>query len=659
MILNELVLHNVGTFAGRHTIDLTPPSGDRPIVLIGGLNGAGKTTILESIQLALYGPLSHNSGRRAGSYDNYLRGLIHRGVPASEGAAIELTFAAHQEGVEHSYRVRRSWKCAGNSVREILLVFVDGKLDQSLEATWSEYVETFLPRGIAGLFFFDGEQIEALADLERSRQVLSSALTALLGLDLVDRLSTDLTVLKRRQKSGPVPETLRQAIAEKQQLLTAHRQAEEAATEADAARTTERERCQKAFHDATEAYRAAGGDLLDQREGAEQRVEYLRADFERCADDIRHELAAVAPLLQVSALLEQLNDQVGRELLSKRESLLAEAFTGRDEEVLHRLRDAAVAADIVASIEQFLLADRSQRRAHIDVDEVVGLADDAALGGLITTVLPESKRRLGATVARRDELKVEIDQAERVLAAIPDPEVLAPLQKAREEARDALIRAEAAHSLATEMLTSAREDRAKAAAAYESALDKAAHADMAADDERRLLEHVERVRATLMGLRAAATRRHLERISQLIMEALGMLMRKQRLITDVQIDPDTHTVSLTGVDGHALPAKNLSAGERQLLAVALLWGLARAAGQPLPVVIDTPLGRLDGSHRGHLLDRYFPQASHQVVLLSTDTEIDEEAYARISPRVGRCYHLEFDAATNATSVVDGYFWEAS
>jgi DNA sulfur modification protein DndD len=149
----------------------------------------------------------------------------------------------------------------------------------------------------------------------------------------------------------------------------------------------------------------------------------------------------------------------------------------------------------------------------------------------------------------------------------------------------------------------------------------------------------------------------MERISQLVLEALGQLLRKQHLITDVEIDPATHTVTLTGVDGHPLPAKDLSAGERQLLAVALLWGLARAAGQPLPVVIDTPLGRLDGSHREHLLERYFPLASHQVVLLSTDTEIDQEGYARIARQVGRSYLLEFDPETNATFVEDGYFGE--
>ena len=102
-------------------------------MLVGGLNGAGKTTILESIQLALYGSLAHASGRRNGSYDNYLRGLIHRGVPASEGAAIELTFTAHQEGTEHKYWIRRSWKSAGASIREILLVSVDGPSQPSAD----------------------------------------------------------------------------------------------------------------------------------------------------------------------------------------------------------------------------------------------------------------------------------------------------------------------------------------------------------------------------------------------------------------------------------------------------------------------------------------------------------------------------------------------
>src|SRR5262249_42016826 len=96
--------------------------------------------------------------------------------------------------------------------------------------------------------------------------------------------------------------------------------------------------------------------------------------------------------------------------------------------------------------------------------------------------------------------------------------------------------------------------------------------------------------------------------------------------------------------------------ERQLLATSLLWGLAKASGRPLPVIIDTPLSRLDSSHRRHLLERYFPVASHQVVLLSTDEEIDKTSLHRLKQYIGRSYQLKFDEASSGTRVTPGYFW---
>lgn len=657
MILKELRLHNVGTFAGEHILNLEPPSEDRPIVLVGGLNGAGKTTILEAIQLALYGSLApHPSGRRSGGYDGYLRGLVHRGVPISEGAAVELTFVAHREGVAHTYRVRRSWRSAGAGIREILLVHVDERIDQSLASTWNEHIETFLPRGIAGLFFFDGEQIEALADMDKSRQVLSSALAALLGLDLVDRLVSDLAVLRRRHRSEQVPPELRADVEAKRELVGIQRRAEEVAAEAAASRRNEVDLVRARFEKASDGYREAGGQLLDQLESAEIAVRMARENLIRCEDEIRHELGEAAPLLQVSALLSSMADQVSAEDAVRRAELLTEALATRDGEVLDQLRSAAVDAAVVEVIGRLLAEDREARAPTEEAPAVVTGVGAPGIGALLQAVLPEARRRLASAVDRRRILREELEQAERILVSIPDPESVAPLQQKRVEARDELIRAEAGLAVAEELLDAARSDRAKTDAAYEAALDKSAYASLEADDDRRLVAHVDRVSETLAALRVEATRRHLDRISAYVMDALSVLLRKGTLITDVEIDPETHDVALAGADGHAMPATELSAGERQLLAVALLWGLARASGQPLPVVIDTPLGRLDGSHRSHLLERYFPQASHQVVLLSTDTEIDESAFERISEHVGRSYRLDFDPTINATSVRAGYFW---
>jgi DNA sulfur modification protein DndD len=337
--------------------------------------------------------------------------------------------------------------------------------------------------------------------------------------------------------------------------------------------------------------------------------------------------------------------------------LLVDVLLERDDSVLRKLADADIHVSTLRAIEHFLENDRKSRLASGDVDNIIGFSDGVALEGMLSVAIPESRKRIEALTERRVELLREVERATRVLSAIPEADALVPLHRAREEAREAEQRATAAHKVARMVLDVATADRVKASADHEKALDQAAYANLAADDDQRLLHHVDRVRATLESLRIASTRQHLARISQLILEALGMLLRKEKLVTDVQIDPVTHTVALTGVDGHALLAEDLSAGERQLLAVALLWGLARAAGQPLPVVIDTPLGRLDSSHREHLLERYFPQASHQVVLLSTDTEINREAFERIAPWIGRSHRLEFDPDTSATHVEDGYFWE--
>jgi DNA sulfur modification protein DndD len=88
----------------------------------------------------------------------------------------------------------------------------------------------------------------------------------------------------------------------------------------------------------------------------------------------------------------------------------------------------------------------------------------------------------------------------------------------------------------------------------------------------------------------------------------------------------------------------------------VLWALARTSGRPLPVIIDTPLGRLDSDHRRLLVQNYFPHASHQTVILSTDTEVDQPYFEEPRPWTSKAYLLDFDPAEHSTKVASGYFW---
>jgi DNA sulfur modification protein DndD len=87
----------------------------------------------------------------------------------------------------------------------------------------------------------------------------------------------------------------------------------------------------------------------------------------------------------------------------------------------------------------------------------------------------------------------------------------------------------------------------------------------------------------------------------------------------------------------------------------MLWALARTSGRALPMIIDTPLARLDSEHRTALVERYFPAASHQVIVLSTDTEVDDHLLDRLAPSVSHAYRLDYEPDKRSTVVVPGYF----
>src|SRR5580700_12026515 len=113
MILEQLTLRNFCLFRGEQVFDLTPVRRNGkhlPIILFGGINGGGKTTLLDAIQLALYGGRARCSKRSTLAYDEFLRASIHHGVNGGEHAGVTLSFRYAADGQEHLYDVARRWK---------------------------------------------------------------------------------------------------------------------------------------------------------------------------------------------------------------------------------------------------------------------------------------------------------------------------------------------------------------------------------------------------------------------------------------------------------------------------------------------------------------------------------------------------------------------
>ena len=169
------------------------------------------------------------------------------------------------------------------------------------------------------------------------------------------------------------------------------------------------------------------------------------------------------------------------------------------------------------------------------------------------------------------------------------------------------------------------------------------------------VERAAKVQVVLDEYKARITDIKLEELQVRVAEYFNRLCRKQQLVRRVAIDPDHYRVTLYTENGEVLPKASLSAGERQLYAMSLLWALRSVSGRQLPIIVDTPMGRLDADHRYTLLTEFFPQAAHQLVLLTTDTELDAEGYELLSPSISRSYLLNFNMDTNCTEIEERYF----
>ena len=142
-----------------------------------------------------------------------------------------------------------------------------------------------------------------------------------------------------------------------------------------------------------------------------------------------------------------------------------------------------------------------------------------------------------------------------------------------------------------------------------------------------------------------------------VLSAMISLFRKDSITNKIKIDPQTMEIQMFDKFDTKIEVGDLSAGEQQVFAISILWALAKTANRPLPFIVDTPLSRLDSAHRGTLVNNFLTKASHQIFVLSTDTEIDKKYYKALQPHISRAYHLDYNEDTASTEASLGYFWE--
>jgi DNA sulfur modification protein DndD len=652
MIFQELVLENFGPYMGKQVFNLCPGDEQQTIILLGGMNGGGKTTLMDAIRLALYGHRAPCSTRGNLSYAEFLKQCINR---QAKDATIELAFqqTLNNESQPTEFRIYRTWTQSTN--RDILNVAINGELSPDLVQKWDERIEDLLPLGISRLFLFDGEQVGELADQDTMPQTVTSAIRSLLGLELPDRLSADLDVLTSRKRKALATLQEQAKIEDIEQQLEAQVQERRDIKKKMAAIQSKLDHAEEKLRLAEERFLSEGGKIAAEQTQQETQLKQVRIEAEAHRATLRELAAGVLPLALIQPLLRETEAQAQDEIEAQKFEVAKELLQARSKSLIKFVKTLDLEADQIKQIKSFL-AKQDKEIAQNASEAWLG-ADAETLHSLTNTLDYALPHQLQVVEEQLEQLQIRqdrIESIERYLATAASPEIYSQLKTQVRQAQADLVQLKADQEHSQRLFNQVEQAIART---KQELLDYGKLAIEQKNDEH-ILGAINKVQATLKVFKHKLKLRKLNQLETLVTECFLYLLHKSNLVHRVQIDTETFSLSLFDYEGQSVPKHRLSAGEKQLLAISLLWGLARASGRQLPVAIDTPLGRLDSSHRNNLVDRYFPQASHQVLLLSTDTEIGKAEVKRLreSGAIAREYLLKYNHTRQQTQAKQGYFW---
>ena len=660
MIFRSLSVYNLGVFRGHHKFNLltTETEGDRPLIIFRGHNGAGKSTLFHSIKLALYGSLALGDRVSQEEYSNHLFSLLHRGseneAPAiSDEAGVTLSFNYIRSGEPLRIQVERKWERRGEDVEEILTVLKDGKEVDVREEEYQDWLNDLVPPGLKPICFFDAERLRDLADPDSHDDLLADTFYRLLGLNLVDRLEDDLEYLISQSGSSSKAKKYRREKGQKESILDQLREKKSKVEEELESLDDKEEALCDQLAEEEDNLRSEGGHYAERRPKLQKRLAEIEPDIESVSDQFEVLCGELLPFALAPSLCRDLRERINTETISQKKQIADEIWQERKEEVRKRLEDRPIWSELGEDRKEKIVQDVLET-LQFDTDEpeaeyrLIHHLTDEERRELETwiekalEVMPEKAQVIGQ---RLKELREEKKQIEKELKRAPDEDYLAPIHKRIQEIEEELEKVEADRkralkeegSLSFRIEEQEREiERLSAKLKEFSASEE--HARMAMKSQRVLREY----RRNLIDKRTVE-------LEDALVGAFNKLCRKQRLLRSVEIGDDFH-VQLRSADGHRLEVSELSAGERELYVLALLQAMRDISGRDLPLVVDTPLARLDEVHRPRVLQEYFSDESRQSILFATDAELEERHLEMTLPQISRAFHLEFDTEEGATRI---------
>lgn len=643
MIITKLTFHNFGVYAGNNVFEF---ESSKPVVLIGGMNGRGKTTFLEGVLLALYGANSFAySESKYSSYGQYLKAFVNTADGSLE-TYVELEFKLENE-TDERYLIRRSWPGNGQRTRETIQVKKDGQDNTFLTDNWAMFIENILPSGLSSFFFFDGEKIAELA-VENTNAQMKESIKTLLGISVLDLLDNDISRIVNRvgKRSNDQVHTKELKILRerKNQTEVALQIIDDRIAETSAQIEEARKKLEKAKVD----YTSKGGDIVVQRQDLFTERTALVAKVEQGKETLIGVAASELPLLLVKDLLEDISVQAAKEHETK--------LLGYTVDKIHSMFETYSDGGDSNSVRDFI-SYVENKAAEESTEIVFDISDQSfyQLTSLLGNGLMNAQGNMLQNMATCQKGIAKIDEIDSYLSVDIDEKVLSKIYKKIKTLEQEIIEHEASLEIAQKQRTGLNGDVMRATSEYNRFVENMLSNLESDDDNGRILKYAHHATQALAEYKIRLQKKKIGTLAETMTICYKQLANKKNLISRIDMDAVTLDFVYLNADNQIVPKESLSAGEKQLMVISLLWALAICSKKKLPVIIDTPLSRMDSVHRVALIKTYFPNASDQTIILSTDSEIDKHYYEIMKDTVGDEFTLVYDDELKCSKIKKGYF----
>lgn len=713
MKINRIVLYNFNSYEGLNEFDFTSQDNDKNIILIGGKNGAGKTSLFTAIKIALYGPLAFGYIGANAKYIAKIKDCINSKTFQKDvvKSYVQISVSLMVEREIKEYEITREWDYTKQKLEEKYYVISEGhRLDEQELSYFQNYLQGMIPPDLFEFFLFDGEEVGSIFSTSTYNSYVKNAVYTLCGLDIFEIIRKYTTGYAG--KANNVDEE--EIHVQYEELRNNAEKIEKNYAELEAQIVTNKEQLEKIETELIEvetAFKNAGGITEVERQVLLK--EFAEAEHVKTESltKIKLFVEGLMPFFIVKDFTSKISDQLDFE--EKGEIFYYIQQKLKKQELKDTINESQnVSDETVDALLDFILT-KFKPKGFKEGDQPVHDLSKEGIGrvnAMISSIDDFDVEAMVKLVENRKNATEKTMEINRILKnAMTDEdagkfsEKENVLLKKKDEISSRIHESEMCLTNMKDELAMAIQQRDRA---FQTLKENAQNKHVF-----ELSTGLSQMMESMLNAKSESIKRKLEK---LIVENLQHIYRKNNLITHIEIEDDfqfnlyqnvrysttelLHLIRNLGKEVFASEIGNqgmknlyknykvdtvqtlqqalasddnkntynlykridisrLSKGERQIFILSLYWAIIELSGQDIPFIIDTPYARIDANHRKEISEKFFPNISKQVVILSTDEEINEEYYEIIKPYIAKEYLLINDESQNRTTIEQHYFFE--